>query len=67
MHQQVGEIGLDRGGRSTQARTRGVEKANEKGGYVEGRVGGRKGPRLLIIQETTNSKQTATIRLVPFI
>ena len=43
LHQQVGEIGLDRVDR---AHRRGVEKANEEEGFVEGKVGGRKGPRL---------------------
>lgn len=45
----------------------GVETSNEKVGYWEGSMGGRIGPMLLKIQETTNSKETGIIHLVPFI
>lgn len=46
------------GGQSSQARTGGVEKANEKGGYVEGRVREGKWPRFRKTQDTTKHKQT---------
>lgn len=46
------------GGQSSQARAGGVEKANEKGGYVEGRVREGKWPRFRKTQDTTKHKQT---------